>query len=195
VFLFAALIFISCGENEKKESQPENNLTDSGVILKEAKKLFGENVQDIITGSYTDTSKQYAVLTETANTNVWGITFNLMGKTDKGFGSLYKSELLSGSFKESEVKNIRISGLNYDLVYYNSRDYFLGSGGGEIFSYIIDFKQKQTYYAHLIADGEKPVSLFISKNNMPQSIKDFFIKTFRNDYPAFTLVNSDIELE
>ncbi len=29
----------------------------------------------------------------------------------------------------------------YDLIYYNSLDYFLGSGGGEVYSYIIDFNK------------------------------------------------------
>jgi hypothetical protein len=195
VFLFAALVFISCGENEKNENPPISELNDSEIILAAAKKIFGKNVQNIITGNYTDTSKQFVVLTETITPEIWGISFNLMVRTSTGFDSVFQSALLPGSFKDSEVRNIKLPEIKYDLVYYNSRNYFMGSGGGEIFSYIIDFNLKQTYYAHLIAEGDRPVSLFISHNTNVQKIKDTFINAFTKDYPALTIINEDIKLE
>lgn len=194
-FLIAVFLFISCGENGKKEIQPEIDLNDIVFITKQAKNIFGKNVQNVIAGNYTDTTKQFAVLTETITPDVWGINFNLMVLSSKGFEAVFYSELLPGSFKESEVKNIRMPGTSYDLIYYNSLDYFMGSGGGEIFSYIVDYKLEKTYYAHLVVEAEKPVSLYISENTSVQEIKDFFIKTFKNDYPSLTIISVDIELE
>lgn len=195
VFLFSALIIISCGDTDKNENQPLPDLNDSEIILAAAKKIYGKNVQNIVTGNYTDSSKQFVVLTETITPEVWGISFNLMVRTSAGFDSVFQSGLLPGSFKDSEVRNIKLPEINYDLFYYHSRDYFMGSGGGEVFSYIIDFTLKQTYYAHLIVEGDRPVSLFISHNTNVQKIKDTFINTFTKDYPALTIIAEDIELE
>jgi hypothetical protein len=79
-------------------------------------------------------------------------------------------------------------------MYYNSQDYFLGSGGGEVFSYIIDFNNKKTYYAHLFSEGKK-VSLFLSVNIDIPEIKDFFTSAFKKDYPGLVLVTKDVNID
>ncbi|QQS36824.1 MAG: hypothetical protein IPM56_02360 [Ignavibacteriales bacterium] len=194
VIILSALLF-SCGEEKKEEIKPVSDLTSPEALMKEAKNLYGKNVQNMIKGFYTDSSNQFAVMTETITPDVWGINFNLMVQSGSGFESKYKSDLLPGSFKESETKIIKLPGFDYDLLYYNSLFYFMGSGGGEIFSYVVDFSKQKIYYAHLIADLQKPVSLFLSPDTDVPEIKDFFIKTFRNDYPNLALIDEDIELE
>jgi hypothetical protein len=71
----------------------------------------------------------------------------------------------------------------------------MGSGGGEVFSYIIDFNKKETFYAHLVAEPEKPVYLYLSGNINNPEIKNFFIGNFKRDYPSPTLISKDIDLE
>jgi hypothetical protein len=90
------------------------------------------------------------------------------------------------------VDKIKFSSFDYDLVYYNSQSYFLGSGGGEVFSYIIDFENKQVYYAHLIVESESSTSLFISENTSSKELINFFTLTFKKDYPGLKLVQDDI---
>lgn len=195
LFLLFALIFFNCGEDKKQDTPPVNEILDPSVLMKAAKNVYGKNVQSILTGNYTDTTTQVAVMTETITSDVWGINFNLMKKNGSVYEPVYNTDILQGSFKESELKNMRLPGFDFDFVYYNSLDYFMGSGGGEIFSYIIDFKNRQTYYAHLIADTGKPVSLYISGNSGDAGIKDFFVSTFKNDYPSLVLIDEDVELE
>lgn len=195
LFLLFTFILFNCGEKEKKHTPPADESLDPAVLMKAAKTVYGKNVQSILTGNYTDTTIQCAVMTETITPEVWGINFNLMKKNGSVYEPVFNTDILQGSFKESELKNMRLPGFDFDLVYYNSLDYFMGSGGGEIFSYIIDFKNRQTYYAHLVADTGKPVSLYLSDNSGSESIKDFFVNTFRNDYPALVLIDEDVELE
>lgn len=195
LFILFTFILFSCGENKNHETSPVDDANDPAAVLKAAKNVYGKNVLSVLTGNYTDTTTQFAVMTETITADVWGINFNLMKKNSSVYESVYGTDILPGSFKESELKNMRLPGFDYDFVYYNSLDYFMGSGGGEIFSYIIDFKNRQTFYAHLVVEAGNPVSLFISGNTEAASIKDFFINTFKNDHPSLVLIDEDVELE
>jgi len=103
--------------------------------------------------------------------------------------------LLDGSFKQGFIDKIKFSSFDTELIYYNSRDYYLGSGGGEIFSYIIDFEAKQVYYAHLVIEPSTSVSLFISENTGNKEIRNFFVLTFKKDYPNLKLVDDDIIID
>ena len=93
------------------------------------------------------------------------------------------------------VDKIKFSSIDYDLVYYNSQGYFLGSGGGEVFSYIIDFENKQVYYAHLVVESPTETSLFISDNTQNKELVNFFTLTFNKDYPTLKIVKDDIVVE
>ena len=106
----------------------------------------------------------------------------------------FQTNLLKGSFKESLTKKIKFPAYDYELIYYNSQDYFLGSGGGEIFSYIINFKNQKTFYAHLFLEKEK-ISLFLSNNIDNSEIKNFFIANFKRDYPNLQIVSKDVNID
>ena len=70
----------------------------------------------------------------------------------------------------------------------------MGSGGGEIFTYIIDLNKRAVYYAHFFIIPDKPVSLFLSENITPE-IREFFVRHFQKDYPKLHIVGKDINLE
>lgn len=84
---------------------------------------------------------------------------------------------------------------DYELIYYNSQDYFLGSGGGEVYSYLINFNEGKTYFAHLVDEPGKSASLFLSENIDIIEVKNFFISNFKRDYPAVKLIQKDIVLK
>jgi hypothetical protein len=83
----------------------------------------------------------------------------------------------------------------YEMIYYDSQDYFMGSGGGEVFTYIIDLNDRSAYYAHFYTTPDKPVSLYLSPNVIKPGIRDFLIKNFQKDYPSLQIVNKDIDLD
>jgi hypothetical protein len=190
------LLILSCSKEKKEEEKPLLDFSKPEVVMAEAKKLLGENVKFAKRGKFKGESPvEVAAGVEISDKNNWGIKFFLLKESENELVSVYETKLLEGSFNECLVNQFKFPGFDYELVYYNSQDYFLGSGGGEIFSYIIDFKQKETYYAHLFSEPRRPVSLYLSENINNQRIKDFFISNYRRDFPNLTLVPDDVDLD
>ena len=145
---------------------------------------------------FDETGKQFIVTgREINNSDDWGIKFTFIEKSGNEFVVKYETDLLEGSFKECFIDKIKFASIDYDLVYFNSQSYFLGSGGGEVFSYIIDLENKQVYYAHLVIESETSTSLFISDNTKNKELINFFTMMFKKDYPGLKLVDDDIIVE
>ena len=70
----------------------------------------------------------------------------------------------------------------------------MGSSGGEIISYVINFTSKEIYYAHLIVRKNTPVYLFLSHNIKVPGLQSFFISNFKRDFPKLALVDNDINI-
>ena len=196
LFLVFTLIF-GCGKTEQKkvEEQPVKNFNDPSVMLQESQKVLGKSAKTAYSGTFEDKTKNEIVAgLEIDTKDELGIKFALLkivgNKLEKGF----ETALLDGSITDGYTSKINLPPTDYELLYYNSQDYYVGSGGGEVFSYLIDFKLKKVYYAHLIIEP-KTISLFLSENIDNQEIKDFFIKNFRKDYPSLTLVSKDFILD
>jgi hypothetical protein len=188
----AVILFAACGE--KKET-PEKDHGNPAVLLSEVKDFLGEEVKIVYTGVFDDDKiEKIAVGSEINTKEVWGIKFFLLVKDDDKPEIIFETDILDGSFKSSSVEKLKLPSLSYEMIYYNSLDYFMGSGGGEVFSYIVDLKRKEVYYAHLIIEG-KQISLFLSENIENDEVKDFFLNIFRKDYPVFSIVDKDIRLD
>lgn len=187
--------FVSCNERDKEIPQKKTDLNSSEAVLKEAKKILGNNTQLAIAGNFDeDTTKEFAAGTEINEPDRWGIQFHLLKQENDSLIDVYGTGLLKGSFTDGLVRKERLTNSRYDLVYYNSLDYFLGSGGGEVFGYLIDFKSKQTYYSHLFIEKGRRISLFLSDNVTPE-IKNFFLSVFKKDYPDLRIVDKDIDMD
>lgn len=185
---------ISC--SEKKEKIPVLDFENKNQLLEIVKKHYNKDTQIVLGGMFDETGKKFvAAGTEINNNDEWGIKFTFLEQSGDEFISRYETDLLDGSFKESFVDKIKFSSMDYDLVYYNSQGYFLGSGGGEIFSYIIDFENKQVYYAHLVVESPTETSLFISDNTKNKELVNFFTLSFKKDYPTLKIVKDDIVVE
>jgi len=197
ILLSVFVLLFGCGKTEEKkaEKEPVKNFNDPAVMLQESKKVFGNNTKTTYSGFFLDKSKNEIVAgLEIDTKDELGIRFALLkiagNKLEKGF----ETSVLDGSLSDGYISKIKLSPADYELLYYNSRDYYIGSGGGEIFSYIIDFKLGKVYYAHLIIEP-KITSLFLSHNIDNPDVKNFFINNFKKDYPAFTLISKDFMLD
>ena len=199
IFIIAILLsFIlnSCGGKSDKNGNDKVDFENPQVVLQQAKDVLGNNVKYAYKGKFDDDSNiEIAAGLEVQNSKVWGIKFVLLKMENGSLVKAYESPLFNGSFKECLFQKIKFPMFDYELVYYNSQDYYLGSGGGEIFSYIVNYKEGKTYYAHLISGPNRPISVFLSKNIEVREIKNFFVSNFKRDFPSFTVVDKDIELK
>ena len=100
--------------------------------------------------------------------------------------------LLNGSFVQCLVNKIKFSDFDNELIYYNSKNYFLGNAVGDVYSHVIDLKKLKVYSAHLSVISEGRVSLDLSQNIDNPMIKNFFVSYFRRDYPNLRLVEKAI---
>lgn len=193
-FIVALLLIISC--SDKSEKIPALNYEDKKQMLRIAKKFFNENVSQAFGGVFNQNGKETIIAgIEENNKLEWGIKFYQLRLNDNKLDVVFETKLLNGSFKECLVDKIKFPMKDYELIYYNSQDYFMGSGGGEVISYIIDFDKKEIYYAHFVADPVIPPSLFISKNTQDKYIREFFYTYFKKDYPKLRIVDEDITLD
>lgn len=198
VILILAVVISSCDSDRDSEKvQVAVNYDDPAVVLSEAQKVIGENVKFAYKGYFLpDSSVQIAAGDEVENNDVWGIRFYLLkqNSSTRALEKIYETDVLEGSFRESMVKKIKFPDFNNELIYYSSEDYFLGSGGGEVFAYIINFELRQTYYAHLFTGIQTGVSLYLSENT-GDNIKNFFASNFRRDFPGLKLASRDVDLQ
>lgn len=200
-FLFTLIFTIaSCGdENEGKKIKvlsPDSAATfDRARILEFAKHKLGEIKFSEVGNFQPDSVLGLIAGKEIINDTTFGIKFYFVRRENREFRVLYESPMLDGSFNEAMTRKIKLGDNDYDLLYYNSQDYFMGSGGGEIFSYIIDMNLKEVYYAHFFTVPDKPTSLYLSPNIKSESVKEFFIRNFQKDYPDLRVVGRDYRLE
>jgi len=198
IVLFVSLLFlISCGDSteKKKNKAPLKDYKDTAVQLKAARSLLGDIAKVTFIGNFVSgNNEEIAAGSEINKKDEWGIKFTSIDITGDKPKKIFETELLEGSFDDSKVEKLSLESKNYELLYYNSRDYFMGTGGGEVFSYIIDFNEKEIYHAHLVADKKK-ISLYLSGNIDNDDVRKFFLNTFKRDFPSFVLVSQDIEYD
>lgn len=194
IFFTLLILLISC--SDKSEKIPVLNYEDREQILEVVKKFFDVNVSNAFGGVFDESGKETIVAgIEKNDKSEWGIKFYQLLQRENKFEVKFETKLLDGSFKESLVDKIKFPMRDYEMIYYNSQGYFMGSGGGEVISYIIDFGKKEIYYAHLVADPEIPPSLYISPNTQDRYIREFFYSYFKKDYPKLRIVEEDIKID
>jgi len=187
--LVAVLLFVIAGCKKSYEPPPHNLFENEQLVLKTAKDLVGENISFTTSGFFeTDSVKSIVAGVEVSEKNDWGIKFYLISWMEGEFKIKYQTGLLNGSFVQCLVNKIKFSDYDNELVYYNSKSYFLGNASGDVYSHIIDLKKLKTYSAHLSVISEGMISLDLSQNIDDPMIKNFFVSYFRRDYPNLRLV-------
>jgi len=190
IFCFSlAFVYFFAGCKNSSEPPPHKLFDNPQLVLKTAKDLIGENISFTSAGHFeSDSIKSIVAGVEINDENNWGIKFHLISWVDGEFKLRYTTTLLEGSFIQCLVDKIKFSDIETELIYYNSKTYFLGNAGGEIFSHIIDLKKLKTYSAHLSVISSGRVSLDLSENIDNAMIKNFFVSYFRKDYPNLRLI-------
>lgn len=194
MFIISFFVMISC--SDKSEKIPQIDYQNKIKLLELVKKHYNKDAEVALGGMFDETGKEFiAYGVEINNSDEWGIKFAFLEKSENDFIELFQTELLNGSFKESMIDKIKLSSFDYELVYYSSQGYFMGSGGGEVFSYIIDFENKQVYYAHLAVESESAIYLYISENTERKEIINFFTMAFKKDFPGLQIVSDDVIID
>lgn len=197
--LVLGFVFIySCSDklSDADQIKLQTSYKDPSFVLGQTKTVLGPDTKVAFKGRFDrDTVIEVIGGTEIANSKQWGIRFYLLKLSESELTKTWNTDLLQGSFKNSLCNKIKFPSFDHELIYYNSKDFYLGSGGGEIFSYIINFRESKTYSAHLVIDSGKPPSLFVSPNIDVPEIRSFFVSIFKKDYPTLTILSKDIQLQ
>lgn len=194
VHLLVIIPLLLIGGCKKSYEPPPHNLFENEqLVLKTAKDLVGENVSFTTSGHFeSDTLKSIVAGVEVSGKNEWGIKFYLISWIEGEFKIKYQTSVLNGSFVQCLVNKIKFSDFDHELIYYNSKSYFLGNANGDVYSLVIDMKKQKVYSAHLSVITEGRVSLDLSQNIDDPMLKTFFISYFRRDYPNLRLVEKAI---
>ena len=183
------LVFTISGCKKSNEPPPYKLFESEQLVAKTAKDLVGEHISFASSGYFeSDSLKSIVAGVEISQKDVYGIKFYLISWIDGEFQIKFSTEVLNGSFVQCLVNKIKFSGFNTELIYYNSKNYFLGNASGDVYSHVIDFNKLKVYSAHLSVITEGKVSLELSDNIDNPMLKNFFISYFRRDYPNLRLV-------
>lgn len=189
------MLFINCS-GKKEKPIPKFNFEDKNQVLEIVKNHFDKDISLVFIGNFNDNNSLSVVAcAEKMDSINWGIKFYHLIQTKNQIDCEYETDILNGSLKESMIDKIKIADKPYELLYYNSMNFFMGTGGGEIYSYIIDFNDKQLFYAHFVNDVDYPSSLFISENTKDIKLRNFIISNFKRDYPNLKIVDKEIKLD
>jgi hypothetical protein len=196
IFQIVIILFFIISCSDKGSKIPVLNYQNKTQLLEVVKNHFDKNSFVAFGGVFDESGKQSVVVgREIENSKDWGIKFTQLEVVDNEFKVKFETNLLDGSFKQGFVDKIKFSSFDNELIYYNSRDYYMGSGGGEIFCHIIDFEAKQVYSAHLVIEPSTSVSLFISENTDSKELRNFFMLTFKKDYPDLKVFDKDVNID
>jgi hypothetical protein len=195
--IISAFLISSCGSEGDADGVKERpDYDDPEITIREAQAVIGDNLRFAYKGFFLpDTTVQIAAGEEVENNDIWGIKFHLLKLNSRNkLEKVYESEILEGSFRDAMIQKIKFPDFENELIYYNSQDYFLGSGGGEVFSYIVNFEDQEIYYAHLFSGTTTGIELYLSENT-GDNLKNFFVSNFKRDYPTLKLAAKDVNLQ
>ena len=190
--LFYFLIIIAFLFSCSKEIKSPPDLNDPSVVENIADSVLSIDVKFSSSGHF-DSDKKLSIVagTEAHGINSIGISFKLIENKEGEFKVVYRTGFLDGSFNKCMVDKIKLSSIGGEMIYYNSKNYFMGTGGGDVYSYIVDFRKREVYSAHLFAgEGTRSV-LYLSENVEDRMLRQFFISYFRKDYPSLKVIQSD----
>lgn len=183
------LLIVANGCKKSYEPPPHNLFENEQLIEQTAKDLLGENISFTTSGYFeTDSAKSIVAGKEISEKNQWGIKFYLISWVDGEFKVKYETGLLNGSFVQCIVNKFKFADIENEMVYYNSKNYFLGNASGDVYLHVIDLKKMKVYSAHLSVITEGKVSLDLTQNIDVPMIKTFFVSYFRRDYPNLRIV-------
>ena len=163
--------------------------------MNKANEVLGEKVLFAVSGNFiSDSLKSIVAGVEISDKKQFGIQFYLIEWIDDEFQKTYSTGLIDGSFDQCTVNKIKFTDFKNELIYFNSDSYYMGSSGGEVFAYIIDFKGKNTFSAHLTVASGGMIVLELSDNIKNRRMQEFFTGYFKRDYPNLSVIQSETSI-
>ncbi len=189
--MFMLLAYTGCDRrSEENSGTPQNTGNKELDFLQQN---YNRNIKWAMAGDFLyDTSDLFSAAEEVDTGGVWGIKFYLFDPNAIPLVPLFESKVYDGSLEDSEVKSIVVDNETY--LWYDSGDYFLGTSGGEEYSYIVDFRKKKVIEGHTIVQDEGDVKLYISPNAEP-ALREYMISVIREDFPELQTVRKDIKID
>jgi hypothetical protein len=197
--LFYALCFLvivmfsGCGKNDKNQEQPVSFKTEDERIVEFVNNTYHCKEAKVLKGVYKPNYELFAVVYEINSGTDFGIKFMLAHIHADSVIVDYNSNLVDGAVNQSVFERVNVTGKGYDLVYYSSSDYFMGSGGGEVFTYVIDFNEPSLAYGHLYISGEGAPKFYIPSTVEDKSIREFLIRRIKSDFSDIKPVSQDFK--
>lgn len=198
---FSILFFFAGCEKKDTPTVDKNSVNQDSLSLFHAKisSLLNEKYQASITkiveGKFDNSGKILFACFLKKKTNAERILFIIFldsSTIKKTGGIVYKTPLLEGDPDAIQMTQFPSDSSAVNLIYFDTGDYLMGTGGGEIFYYIIDCSNKQTYSAHFIADKERGFNLYIASGYKPW-INKVFLDKAKSNYSPIKLLKKDIE--
>lgn len=194
VFLSACILLCTAGCDPGKQNPDaavESNTINGKGILEYTRLKYNPNAHNAFYGVFLDAEKYAAVtVEEVSNISDWGIRFVLLNPVNDTLEVVYTSSILEGSLQESILKPCRIKNFDYDMLYYNSGSYFLGSGGGDVYVYLADFERKIIYQAYGEVNNDGALILHIY-SNLPEEVYGFIISELKTNFSSLIINHTD----
>lgn len=188
-----AVLNLRCDNDPPPYVMPD--LTDQDNLIEFVQKEIGPEVKFAYYGVFgSDTTRRIAAAEEISSDKEWGIKFHLFDVKKDTLIKVYETALLEGSLQESEVVKLEIPGKKYNLIYYSSGAFFMGSGGGEVYNYVVDFSKRKVNYGHLVVTPKISAGLFLSPENEKEA-SDFITTELKRNYPRLKIMAKDHKIE
>ncbi|MHC1739210.1 MAG: hypothetical protein AB9882_14480 [Ignavibacteriaceae bacterium] len=191
--VFMAVLNLNCDNDPPPYVMPD--LTDQDRLIEFVQKEIGPEVKYAYYGVFgSDTTRRIIAAEEISSAKEWGIKFHLYEVSKDTLIKVYETALLEGSLQESKVVKLELPGKKYNLIYYNSGSFFMGSGGGEVYNYVIDFAMRKVNYGHLVLTPKIAAGLFLSPENEKEA-SAFITSELKRDYPRLKIMAKDYKIE
>lgn len=204
LLFFSFLIFLcsvySCNEN-KVDNQTEQEIGDSLSVSRityiksrTAVKLNAKAL-GVLFGNFLDSTKSTcAILLKMESKDLKNLSLAFIDTAlinSENF-VLYVTEPLEGDPENTELTSVTITGSKQSFLYFNTGDFLMGTGGGEVYHYLIDAAKEQIYPAHFIADKTNGFGLYLPPISRAAEIREFFHTKVSKQYSPLSTLKRDI---
>ncbi|MBE2279347.1 MAG: hypothetical protein IAE91_03060 [Ignavibacteriaceae bacterium] len=195
--ILSLLLFQACdNKNGNRFPISPELIENNSELVTYGKRIYGNSIATASRGYFRNMEEEDIVFgQEVMNKNDWGIKFILTELEGDTLSEVYSTQLLEGSLKKNSILTVSVNTLGRDLLYYDSRDFFLGNSGGEVFIYLFDFKSQIIYKGHLYILDDGIPNLFLngySRNNFADTI---ITEKMTAMFPELKKTQSDFRFE
>ncbi|MCE1188092.1 MAG: hypothetical protein LWX56_03040 [Ignavibacteria bacterium] len=118
------------------------------------------------------------------------ITFVSLG-SDSSFRNIFACKPFEANPGQLEIFTTKLENSSYDCLYFDSGDYYVGTGGGEVYQFIADARQRIVYRTHFVFSKEQRPGVYFYAECKTEEIRKLFLNHLRNDYPEVTILRTD----